>query len=263
MKLSIIIPVYNVDRFLRRCLDSLKIAPERFVNDVEVIIVDDGSTDESGAILDEYAKKNPFYVIHKKNGGCCSARNVGMEIAKGDFIAHLDSDDCLSENAVETMLDAISKHGNSYIIQTNFFMCKGGEKALNRKNAIFDELYTLDSLPPYWVLVWNKLYNRKFIESHNIRFNERMNYDDDAEYNIQCFRYASVIQGYSGTTHEHYYDNDGSITRTLNKDKLLNATVAMTELLRQDNPPIVERIIRERIVRKWTSKEYVKVFGGE
>ena len=252
MKLSIIIPVYNAAPYLKRCLDSIELQ-----DGVEVIVVDDGSTDKSAKICDEYPV---FMVIHKKNGGCCSARNAGLEYASGEYVAHLDADDELVEGAVGKMLKLIDRADSCDMIQFNFFKHQNGQdKAVN---SCQNRGYSLSALPGWWVLVWNKLYKRSFIQGHDVQFLEGLNYDDDAHYNLQCFRYLPTIYGSAEILVRHHYDNEGSITHTLNKDKFINATIATVELLREDNPPIVERLIRERIVFKWTGKQYVEVFGG-
>ena len=262
MKLSIIIPVYNVAPFLRRCLDSI-IVPEEYIHDVEVIIVDDGSTDNSGEICDEEQDRVGFTIIHQKNKGVCAARNAGLDVAKGEYIVNLDSDDCYAPDAIPQLLDIISKRAAEDIIQFNFFQCKDGNCTITGKHAVFNKVYALDKLPPYWMLVWNKLYSRSFLEQHNIRFREGMKYDDDTQFNIQCFRYISDLPCVDNIIVKHYYDNEGSITHTINREKFISATEAMLDLLREDNPPMVDRIIRERIVFKWQSKQYRRIFGGD
>lgn len=262
MKLSIIIPVYNVKPFLSRCLLTAMVTEyQDYCDDVEVIVVDDGSTDGSSEICDEYSDR--FTIIHKKNGGVCSARNAGMDVAKGEYIAHLDSDDCFVPDAIPQLLQIIDKRSAEDIIQFNFFQCKDGNCTITGKHAVFNKVYTLDKLPPYWMLVWNKLYRRSFLEQHNIRFREGMKYDDDTQFNIQCFRYISDLPCVDNIIVKHYYDNEGSITHTINREKFISATEAMLDLLREDNPPMVDRIIRERIVFKWQSKQYRRIFGGD
>ena len=262
MKLSIIIPVYNVKPFLKRCFDSIKLE-----DGVEVIIVDDGSTDGSSEFCDNYSELTrhgfPVQIIHKKNGGVCSARNAGMAVAKGEYIAHLDSDDCFVPDAIPQLLQIIDKRSAEDVIQFNFFQCKDGNCTITGKQAVFNKVYTLDKLPPYWMLVWNKLYRRSFLEQHNIRFREGMKYDDDTQFNIQCFRYLSDLPCVDNIIVKHYYDNEGSITHNLSREKCISATEAMLDLLREDNPPMVDRIIRERIVFKWQSKQYRRIFGGD
>lgn len=106
--ITVIIPVYNVETYLRKCIDS--VVNQTYKN-LQIIIVDDGSTDLSGAICDEYAKKdNRIVVIHKDNGGLSSARNAGMEIAKGQYISFIDSDDWIELTFYEEMMDFIDKY---------------------------------------------------------------------------------------------------------------------------------------------------------
>ena len=95
-EISIIVPVYNVEKYLKRCIDSIL---NQSFTDFELILVDDGSTDNSGEIIDEYAIKDErIKVIHKENGGLSSARNVGIEYSKGNYIAFVDSDDYINKN---------------------------------------------------------------------------------------------------------------------------------------------------------------------
>lgn len=107
MRFSIIIPIYNVERFLRDCLESVK---GQTYADFEVLMVDDGSKDGSGKICDEYAAQDArFRVYHKKNGGLSDARNVGMEHAQGDFLVFLDADDFMTAEALAVSDAAIRK----------------------------------------------------------------------------------------------------------------------------------------------------------
>ncbi len=115
--LSVIVPVYNVESYLRRCVDSII---NQTFTDIEVILVDDGSTDMSGAICDEYAIKfDNIRVVHKENGGLSSARNVGIDNAKGDMIAFVDSDDYINKNMYKNMI-SIMKKTNAEIISCMF-----------------------------------------------------------------------------------------------------------------------------------------------
>ena len=102
--LSIVVPVYNVEQYLTKCLDSIL---AQTLTDFEVIAVDDGSPDSCGKILDEYAEKdNRIRVIHKKNGGVSSARNEALDIARGEYIGFVDSDDYIEADMYECLLDS-------------------------------------------------------------------------------------------------------------------------------------------------------------
>ena len=103
---SVIVPVYNVLPYLRESLDSVI---NQTYKDLEIIIVDDGSTDGSDAVCEEYAKDSRVKVIHQKNHGLSAARNVGLDIARGDYIAFLDSDDVYLPDMIQTMVEGIQK----------------------------------------------------------------------------------------------------------------------------------------------------------
>ena len=106
MRLSVIVPVYNVEMYLRRGLDSLI---EQKYSDLEIILVDDGSTDNSGKICDEYAKKDKrITVIHKCNGGIVSARKAGIDVAKGEYAVNFDPDDWIEIDAYESAMNIIN-----------------------------------------------------------------------------------------------------------------------------------------------------------
>lgn len=96
---SIIVPVYNVEKYIERCIDSIL---EQSYEEIEVLLIDDGSTDNSGKICDEASQKDKrITVVHKKNGGLSDARNVGLELCKGDWILFVDSDDCINKYVVQ------------------------------------------------------------------------------------------------------------------------------------------------------------------
>ena len=105
-KLSIIIPVYNAEDYLSRCLDSIL---NQAMNSYEVILVDDGSTDSSALICDRYSATDPrFRTVHKSNGGVSSARNAGLNLAKGEYIMFVDSDDALASDALEALTSKLN-----------------------------------------------------------------------------------------------------------------------------------------------------------
>ncbi len=111
--ISVIVPVYNVEKYLRDCLDS--IVNQSYKN-IEIILVDDGSKDKSGEICDEYAKNDDrIRVFHKENGGAASARNLGIDNAKGDYLGFVDSDDYIAPDMYEKLLETLKKHDLPYI----------------------------------------------------------------------------------------------------------------------------------------------------
>lgn len=135
---SCIIPVYNTEKYLRRCIES--VLAQTFV-DWEMLLIDDGSTDASGSICDEYAAKDErIRVFHKENGGISSARNLGLNYAQGEWIFFVDSDDSLPKTSLESLL---ARSSDANIIAGGFFVVGGGKKRTTlrhyRKQSIFQE----------------------------------------------------------------------------------------------------------------------------
>ena len=124
-KVSVIIPVYNVEKYLPQCIDS--ILAQTFT-DFELILVNDGSKDCSGNICDEYAQKDSrIVVIHKENGGASSARNRGLDIAKGEWISFIDSDDYVTPNYLSNLISEAQANCASLVIQGHIYQKKGSE----------------------------------------------------------------------------------------------------------------------------------------
>ena len=144
--ISIIIPVYNVEKFLHNCLDSVL---KQTYRNLEIILIDDGSTDNSGKICDNYAKiDNRIIVIHKENGGVSSARNVALKIAKGDYIVWIDSDDFISKNMITYLCEKILEF-NADIYFFNYNIIKKDKiekiKLLNLPNGIISKKEVLQN----------------------------------------------------------------------------------------------------------------------
>lgn len=177
--ISIIVPIYNVDSYLRKCFDSII---SQTYSDFELILVDDGSTDDSPKICDEYARKDDrIIVIHKKNGGVSSARNAGLDIAKGKYIGFVDPDDYIVSEMYECMVNAIEKYksdmvvcGYDYIDEngnvTRPYKVKGDEK-LTQKQFIS---MPFNMSPTIQHVVWNELFRKKLFNV--INFPQNMNF---------------------------------------------------------------------------------------
>lgn len=205
-KVSLIIPVYNKAPFLRRCLDSIEM-----VDGLEVIAIDDCSTDESGKILDEY--KDRFKVIHrKKNYGVSSTRNYGMKLAKGDYIAFIDADDAYVEEATEHLVKMAENPMSHNIIQFGQYVCKAiPVKILRTYRRGWHDLYDLPR--NNWVLVWNKLYRKEFIDELGLKFREDLTFGEDELFNIEALIANGGEWVVSRALVEHYLDDMESICR--------------------------------------------------
>jgi glycosyltransferase involved in cell wall biosynthesis len=167
-KVSIIIPVYNVEKYLTECLDS---AMGQTLRDIEIICVDDGSTDRSTEILDEYAKKDSrITVIHQSNGGPSKARNTGIDTATGEYILFLDSDDIIKPTLCETTTNIADQEQ----ADQTYFLFDTSLKPMRKKcdqflmKGLRNELRDCDLSQN--ILVWSRLWRTKFIQQGKLRF---------------------------------------------------------------------------------------------
>lgn len=153
---SIIIPVYNVEKYLNKCVDSVL---NQTFTDFEVILVDDGSPDNCPAICDSYAEKDKrVRVIHKQNGGLICARKSGLEAARGDYIGFVDSDDWIEENMYELFADMIKKYSPDMVLSDFYF--DSGKEIINSEQLFEQEFYDKKSLNEklYPVMLFSGIY---------------------------------------------------------------------------------------------------------
>lgn len=180
-KISVIIPVYNVKKYLRDCLDSVT---RQTITDIEIICIDDGSTDGSLDILNEYSIKDErFVILNQPNQGVSVSRNNGLEVANGDYVAFVDSDDYLLNNDyLEKLYNACEKHNADIAVAS---IIRGNEKKSKYLLNIEKEEVTTDYVEklnlcdlPNLNYVWNKLYRRKSLLDSKIKFPEGVYYED-------------------------------------------------------------------------------------
>lgn len=185
-KVSIILPVYNVAPYLRQSLDSI-IA--QTLTDIEIICVDDGSTDDSGKILDEYKEKdNRITVIHKRNAGTGAARNDGLKIATGECIGFIDPDDWILPNMYERLYNILQDKELDIVMFTPDVFNDQTQKHegflyfqdSNFPKILDDKIFNKDDISPfsYPMCVWNKLYRKKLFDDNNIDFAEGLDFED-------------------------------------------------------------------------------------
>jgi glycosyltransferase involved in cell wall biosynthesis len=176
VKLSIILPVYNTSSYLRQCLDSILSQLKNHA--VELIIVNDGSTDNSAVILDAYAAKyNEIQLHHRKNVGVYPTRNFALEQARGDYIWMLDSDDYLLDGALATLMNEIKTHPEVEIFTMGFELeCKDGTSV--RKHAKFTNAlctgieYLAHNQGSFFL--WRNVYKKAFLEEQHLQFEAKV-----------------------------------------------------------------------------------------
>lgn len=197
MKLSVIIPVYNTEKYLKQCIESVINQKNK---DLEIILVDDGSQDSSSIICDNYASNYPFiHSIHIKNSGPATAKNVGYLQAKGEYISFIDSDDELMPNMYCTMLDSAYKNNADIVCCSYKQIDENGlishidstqmEYILNQEEGI-KHLLEKDKI---YSQCWTKIYKRDILETNNILFVEGLKTEEDFIYNLYAFLNSKII----------------------------------------------------------------------
>jgi glycosyltransferase involved in cell wall biosynthesis len=228
MKVTIIIPIYNADKYLSRCLDSIV---NQTVKDFEVLLIDDGSNDRSGIICDQYEKgHNYFKVIHKQNGGSGSARNIGIQIAKGEYITFVDADDHIHEKFCEQLITAIEQN-NADIVQCGFsIIYKDHRKSENvsKEQMIYsnvDFLYKFCNKKDYLsiVVLWNKIYKKSLFDG--LAFPIGKGVDDDYLICQIVYRATKIVQ--IPKCLYYYYMSDNSQMRSSPSLKRLDSIDAI------------------------------------
>lgn len=225
-RISVIVPAYNAEKTLGQCVES--ILGQSFVN-FELIIVDDGSKDRTAAICDDYAARDPrVKVVHKRNGGVGAARNSGLDIAGGEFIAFVDSDDTVKDVYLADLYDHIDDDVDLVISNASVFKYGRwiGEKyeAVSVRDDDFDEIFAKNILH---TSPWSKLYRASVIAEHNIRFPDDMPIGEDAVFLLTCMAYSGAV---CVTDNADYLYNsaDGQLTKKLygfNKEKQISSKI--------------------------------------
>lgn len=212
--ITVIIPVFNVEKYLARCLDS--VCAQTYSN-IEIIVVDDGSTDGSGALCDKYEKKDSrIKVVHKVNGGLSSARNAGIRIAHGDYLGFVDSDDYIEPRMYETLLQAciqndcaISVCGFNYVFDDGSTISKSSIE----KSQVFDFDRAITEMNTYRLFdmgAWSKLYRKNLFEG--IFFPEGR-LSEDFFVMPQLFSKAGKVAFVTDALY-NYYQRENSITKS-------------------------------------------------
>ncbi len=230
MKLSVIVPVYNVEKYLRQCLDSLK---SQTLKDMEVIIVNDGSTDSSPQIAGEYcASCRNFMLLSKENGGLSDARNYGIDYAKGDYIAFLDSDDWVEPELYEKMVSMMDEHTDVCVTDIEYwwedpsrrYVMKGlssWEAETEQKRALLSPMFA-----------WNKVYKASlFTDENGYRYPVNKWYEDIPVTTL-IFAKAEKI-AYLPECLIHYRQREGSIMSNTS-DPRLGQIFSIMALLREN-----------------------------
>lgn len=201
VKISVIMPVYNSEEYLEKAIESVL---GQSLQEIELLLMDDGSTDDSGKICDEFAKKdNRVKVYHQANAGQCAARNRAIHLCEGEYISFIDNDDIFLEGVLESNYELAKKHDADIVkfgfvvedIEENYTEIRERhiEKLLLVKEKNRTSEFPLIRNSGYFSSVWNGIYKKSFLLDHQMKFNENIRFGfEDCIYNIECYGYANV-----------------------------------------------------------------------
>lgn len=209
-KVSIIVPFYNVEKYIEKCLETLV---HQTLEDIEIILVNDGSTDKTEEIAKKYQAQYPQKIryLEKENGGLSDARNYAIPYAKGEYIAFLDSDDYAEKNMYQEMYE-IAKKENSDMVECNFIW-EYPDKTRIDIGAIYNNKHEM--IEKIRVVAWNKLIKREILEKSKVIFPKGYRYED-VEFTYMLIPFLEKVS-FCKTPMVHYIQRDGSISNVQNK----------------------------------------------
>lgn len=233
--ISIIVPVYNAEKYLHRCIDS--ILAQTFYN-FELLLINDGSRDNSGIICDEYANEDSrVRVFHSENLGVSAARNIGLKNAYGEWIAFIDSDDWISLTMYEKLY-MCAKSSSADIIYCDYYQDFGNREVYEMVDDLnISKLELFKSLlVKGWPVIWNKIYRSEIFKKNNILFLEGCNFCEDLLFTVESFYYSKNNVYINEALYHYNRTNINSLVRTLwTKDKMVKNI--------QDGIDVIERLI--------------------
>ena len=249
---SVIVPVFNVEKYLKSCIESIL---NQTHNNLELILVDDGSTDNSGNICDEYKIKDKrIIVIHKENGGVSLARNSALEIAKGEYITFVDADDSIKSTYIEDLLEMCKE--NKCEMAISGFANKQNDNITENKNQIEKRMTSEETLARmlneknFYATVWGKIFKRQIIDK--IRFNEEYKIGEDLDFVVNVL--SQNVMVYINTSLIDYYYNirEDSVTKDKYNEKWEKEIQICNRLIED-----VEK--RYPNIKEFAEKRYVRI----
>lgn len=257
--ISIIVPVYNVENYLLRCLDSIV---QQTYTDFEAILIDDGSTDSSGAICEDFCKCDKrFRVIHQENQGLSAARNTGLSEAKGDYFCFIDSDDYMHPRMIEILLNSCKETGCDVAMSDVKETSETGiseEITINKPRILPQRQIINDLFSGQWKylfhVVWNKLYSKNLIDN---RFNNVKS--EDTDYNIRIYLSIDKMAVIDSQLY-YYFQREGSITNNMDYrfHQSINSILHYLSYLKYfpEDKSYEKGICLRRVIKKYLSEKY-------
>lgn len=228
---SIIVPIYNVEQYISRCVDSIL---SQTYNNIEVILINDGSTDGSRDVIEKYSRDSRCLIIDKPNGGASSSRNMGINVAKGEYIYFIDSDDYITNTAVELLVNRMVETGadfccyriaffsdsKTYISGQNF-----DYNIIEDKAAIVEDAFLSRNIK---ISPWAKIFSASFLRNHTLKFKEGI-INEDALFTMLCAVSANKV-AFMNTVLYYAYQRPGSVSRNLREESITSYFVVYSEM---------------------------------
>lgn len=228
--ISVIVPIYNTEKYLPRCIDSIL---KQTFTDFELLLIDDGSTDNSGKICDEYAiRDSRIRVFHKKNGGISSARNMGLDNAVGDWITFVDADDWVDEN-IYSKLHYEALMSNADIVLCDFYLYYNNKNVV-LYNTISTDIGKDDLIRNYilsFTVLWNMLVHRSLYDKTYLRIPQNLTVCEDFWLSVQLFYYAKKISSVHIPLYYYNRENANSILNNYNNTTYLSEVEAYLDIV--------------------------------
>ena len=254
--ISVIIPVYDVAEYIPRCLDSII---NNSYTDLEIICINDGSIDDSLNVLKHYAEKDDrICVIDKNNGGVASARNAGLQMAKGEYIAFVDPDDWVHKDyflfLIKGITDANADLAICDYVQTSNCHALDGERNYSMRRMTVEEMSSNHSTKTY---IWKRLYKRSVLK--NIAFNEKVAIEDSV-FNLDVLVTNTDLKiVYVDAILYAYYFREGSLVSTFDNAAFIESAELFYEYSRRESRNSVASIIAEDGIKKALAARYISI----
>lgn len=240
--ITVIVPVYNTHKYLPTCVDSLI---NQTYQNLQILLIDDGSTDASPGICDSYSVRDlRVSVVHKTNEGVSSARNLGIELAQGEYISFIDSDDWLEPDAYKHLVDCILEYKVDAVIFEYFVDYESGKSTHNNYcclNGLMDNVKAIETtISPVNRFAWSKIYARKLIEK--VRFDQSIHIGEDTLFACNALGNAQSAY-YTSKALYHHYQSEVSATRcAFNKKRFtgIEAYKRLLQLCQSNYPKIID-----------------------
>lgn len=266
MKLSIIVPVYNVEDYIKECIDSLINIP---IEDMEILVIDDGSLDNSINIVEKY-EDTRIKIIHQKNGGLSSARNTGLKNAKGKYILFVDSDDyIINQLSISNMITLAEDNKCDILIGNGYRKFENGDQIpIRRPECVYNkEVYSSEeylkiilSYRSFVQVAWLNLYNREFLEKNSLKFKEKI-YHEDLHFTPRALLKAEKI----GVSKEFFYiyrQRENSIMTNKNQIKHAYDIFEIAKDLEIEFSKVSDVLLKQQLYELIVENIFVAIYKG-